>query len=119
MKQKNCPNCGAPYDLWRVCCPYCNTPYLDLTFFDLDSADPIFLRFKAKLNGTSVVITQKVKIVPGTSITLSSSSQNFYGGIGYQEIGNLVSDQSVDTVMSFKGVPLENGELMRIEVVDK
>ena len=112
MKQKNCPNCGAPYDLWRVCCPYCNTPYLDLTFFDLDSADPIFLRFKAKFNGTSVVITQKVKIVPGTSMTLSSSSQNFYGG-------NLVLDQSVDTVMSFKGVPFENGELMRIEVVDK
>ena len=112
MKQKNCPNCGAPYDLWRVCCPYCNTPYLDLTFFDLDSKDPIFLRFKAKFNGTSVVITQKVKIVPGTSMTLSSSSQNFYGG-------NLVLDQSVDTVMSFKGVPFENGELMRIEVVDK
>ena len=112
MKQKNCPNCGAPYDLWRVCCPYCNTPYLDLTFFDLDSKDPIFLRFKANLNGTPVVITQKVKIVPGTSMTLSSSSQNFYGG-------NLVLDQSVDTVMSFKGVPFENGELMRIEVVDK
>ena len=112
MKQKNRPNCGAPYDLWRVCCPYCNTPYLDLTFFDLDSKDPIFLRFKAKFNGTSVVITQKVKIVPGTSMTLSSSSQNFYGG-------NLVLDQSVDTVMSFKGVPFENGELMRIEVVDK
>ena len=114
MKQKNCPNCGAPYDLWRVCCPYCNTPYLDLTFFDLDSADPIFLRFKANLNGTSVVITQKVKIVPGTSITLGSSSQNFYGDIGYQKIGNLVQDQSVDTVMSFKGVPFENGELMRM-----
>lgn len=111
MKQKNCPNCGAPYDLWRVCCPYCNTPYLDLTFFDLDSADPIFLRFKAKLNGTSFIITQKVKIVPGTSMTLGRASQNSYGG--------LVVDQSVDTVMSFKGVPFENGELMRIEVVDK
>ena len=112
MKQKNCPNCGAPYDLWRVCCPYCNTPYLDLTFFDLDSKDPIFLRFKANLNGTSVVITQKVKIVPGTSMTLSSSSQNFYGG-------NLVLEHSLDTVMSFKRVPFGNGELMRIEVVDK
>ena len=52
-------------------------------------------------------------------MTLSSSSQNFYGGIGHQKKGNLVLDQSVDTVMSFKGVPFENGELMRIEVVDK
>lgn len=119
MKLKNCPNCGAPYNLRRDSCPYCGTFYLDLASFDLNSEGPIFLRFKANLNGTPVVITQKVKIVPGTSITLGSSSQNFYGGLGFQKIGNLVVDQSVDTVMSFKGVPFENGELMRIEVVDK
>lgn len=23
----NCPNCGAPVDLTRDACPYCDTPY--------------------------------------------------------------------------------------------
>lgn len=117
MKLKNCPNCGAPYPLWRTCCPYCGTPTLDITSFDLESEEPIFLRFKTKLNGFPVIIVQKVKINPGTSITLESSSQNFYGGIGYQKVGNFISEQSMDTVMSFKGVPFENGELMRVEVI--
>lgn len=117
MKLKNCPNCGAPYDLRRDSCPYCGTFYLDLTSFDLNSEEPIFLRLKARLNETPVLITQKVKIVPGASITLGSSSQEFYCGVGYQKIGSFVSEQSVDTIISFVGVPFESGELMRVEVM--
>ena len=27
MKNKNCPNCGAPIDIHRRSCEYCGTPY--------------------------------------------------------------------------------------------
>ena len=27
MNQRNCPNCGAPYDAVSSTCPYCGTAY--------------------------------------------------------------------------------------------
>ena len=27
MTQKNCPNCGAPIDIYKRKCDYCDTPY--------------------------------------------------------------------------------------------
>ena len=35
MKEKNCPNCGSPYNSLLNACPYCGTVYFDLTSIDL------------------------------------------------------------------------------------
>lgn len=31
MSNRNCPNCGAALDLHSCQCPYCGTPYYDLS----------------------------------------------------------------------------------------
>jgi len=30
-EKRNCPNCGAPYDVQLNKCPYCDTSYFDLS----------------------------------------------------------------------------------------
>lgn len=37
---KNCPNCGAPYDIQLNKCPYCGTSYFDLSALDLTNREP-------------------------------------------------------------------------------
>lgn len=46
MKNRNCPNCGAPLELVEYKCPYCGTLYLDLTMIDFDNKTPFFLTIK-------------------------------------------------------------------------
>lgn len=46
MKQTNCPNCGAPYDLELTKCPYCGTNYFDLSFIDFDVTEPFYIKIK-------------------------------------------------------------------------
>lgn len=58
---KNCPNCGAPYDNELTKCPYCGTSYVDMSFIDFDEGEPFYL--KIKMNGT--IVTQFVKPVFG------------------------------------------------------
>lgn len=36
MKNRNCPNCGAPYEINKYKCPYCGTLYLDLSMINFD-----------------------------------------------------------------------------------
>lgn len=46
MKNKNCPNCAAPYDPNLIRCPYCGTIYFDFPALDADNRTPVWLRFK-------------------------------------------------------------------------
>lgn len=46
MNQTNCPNCGAPYDANLTKCPYCGTNYFDLSFIDMDSTEPFYIKVK-------------------------------------------------------------------------
>lgn len=46
MNQTNCPNCGAPYDAQLTKCPYCGTNYFDLSFIDMDSTEPFYIKIK-------------------------------------------------------------------------
>lgn len=55
MNGRNCPNCGAPFDVGSDKCPYCGTLYYDLTAIDFTRNAPIFL--KLKIDGAE--ITQK------------------------------------------------------------
>ena len=46
MTQKNCLNCGAPYDINENKCPYCGTSYYDLSALDLSNNEPCYLKIK-------------------------------------------------------------------------
>jgi hypothetical protein len=41
---KNCPNCGAPIDPYRVKCEYCGTMYFDLVTW-LQEGKPCFINY--------------------------------------------------------------------------
>ena len=34
MKGRNCPNCGAVYEIDKNKCPYCSTSYYDMSAID-------------------------------------------------------------------------------------
>lgn len=55
-QHRNCPNCGAPYEIERCRCPYCGTAYFDMSIIDFDNKEPFFLKIKS--NG--YLITQLV-----------------------------------------------------------
>lgn len=43
---RNCPNCGAPYDVSLSKCPYCNTSYFDMSCIDVGERKPFYLKLK-------------------------------------------------------------------------
>ena len=54
-ENRNCPNCGAPYDVELNKCPYCGTSYFDLSCLQIDS-DPFYLKIRT-IDGQ--ILTQK------------------------------------------------------------
>ena len=54
----NCPNCGSPIDVHECMCKYCETYYLDLTAFEMDSDKKYYIKFKQKMpSGENAIVT--------------------------------------------------------------
>lgn len=86
MRQKNCPNCGAPYDINLNTCPYCKTSYFDMSCIDIDDREPFYL--KLKING--MVFTSKVVADPNMSIEVRTD-----GVSAVDTIGNILLRKTV------------------------
>ena len=57
---KNCPNCGAPIDPYRVKCEYCGTMYFDLAAW-LRDGEPCFINYSFDSPyGSGVITTQAI-----------------------------------------------------------
>ena len=69
MENRNCPNCGAPYDIHLNTCPYCNTSYFDISAIDIGSTEPFYL----KLRMDNSVFTSKV-IASSSEVVFNSNS---------------------------------------------
>ena len=52
---RNCPNCGAALEPYKVHCDYCGTYYYDLTAFDCSKK--CFVKFKTYINGQECHVT--------------------------------------------------------------
>ena len=99
MEGKNCPNCGAPYDVILNRCPYCGTSYFDLSAIDICSAEPFYL----KLKSGNATYTSKVVVKEDASITISKDVADVVNGWG-DVVGRVVTSQSVDIDIGFKSV---------------
>ena len=107
MRQKtNCPNCGAPLEIDKVKCSYCNTIYYDLSAIDFDSNEPIFLTIKKN----NMLITQKVK--PQTASFEMSCDEVFATDIKGNKLMALKTNHTLDTNISFIAIPDEHNNLM-------
>lgn len=112
MSQRNCPNCGAPYNVELSTCPYCGTSYFDMSAIDINDCKPFYL--KLKIGDT--VFTSKVIAEPNIQI---NSYTNSYDVIERDSIiGRVVVNSNIDIDMRFKSVYDPKNVLWILEVKD-
>ena len=103
MSNRNCPNCGAPYDIDVNKCPYCGTSYFDLSALDFSTREPFYLKIKTNMNGVPCYITQLVR--PSANVSMEFSSDTVEA---CDMFGNIVStfntSSSLTTNISFEAV---------------
>lgn len=110
-KNRNCPNCGAPYEIEEVRCPYCGTAYFDMSMIDMDAQEPFYL--KIKVNG--MLITQMV-IPIASAFTQEEEELSCCGGLGDTTLFKVNISRSLSTDLSFKAVPNQrDNTLAKIE----
>lgn len=80
--RRNCPNCGAPYDMNLNKCPYCGTSYYDLSALDFTTHEPLYLKIKTEMNGMPCYITQLVRPKENISMEFSSEMSDAYDLLG-------------------------------------
>ena len=118
MKNRNCPNCGAPYDIALNKCPYCGTSYYDMSALDFSTNEPFYLKIKTTINGMPCYITQLVRPTADLSIELSSETVDYYDGYG-SVMNSVVSSQSLTTNIAFQAVTLPGrNNLLTLEIAD-
>ena len=115
MIQRNCPNCGAPLEIDRVCCPYCNTSYFDLTAVNMASREPFYIKVRTEANGKPCVLTAKV--VPDLfTVESVCETKTARGGLGDQPIFVFMASRGVGFSLNLKVVENEKGELFTMEM---
>lgn len=103
MRQTNCPNCGAPYDVDKNKCPYCGTSYYDLSALDMTTKEPFYLKIKTEINGQPCYITQLVRPCMDMSIEFSSDTVEAYNLHG-NSICTYTKSHKMTTNISFEAV---------------
>jgi hypothetical protein len=88
-ENRNCPNCGAPYNVVLSKCPYCETSYFDLSCLQING-DPFYLKIK---NTDGLVITQKCVL---TSVQISVDS-HYTDMTTTLELRNIAEDGKLST----------------------
>lgn len=107
-ENRNCPNCGAPYDVELSKCPYCGTSYFDLSCLQIGDK-PFYLKIKDPMRG--IVFTQKCHL---KNVDVSIESHNTYvdSPLGCKSFAmctsrNLMMDLNLEAVA-------ENNKLMTV-----
>lgn len=99
MKQRNCPNCGAPYKVELNTCPYCGTSYFDMSAIDISENKPFYLKLKI----CDVVFTSKVRVDPDVQIEVKEDSYCACNSIG-ETVYTIAGTRKLDIDMHFTSV---------------
>lgn len=113
MKQRNCPNCGAPYKTELNTCPYCGTSYFDMSAIDIGERRPFYLKLKMD----NMIFTSKVIAEPDIQILLNEDNYDVVGKYG-ERIGRFTVNRNIDIDMRFRSVYDSNQVLCTLEVED-
>lgn len=103
MSKRNCPNCGAPYDINLNKCPYCGTSYYDLSALDFTTHEPFYLKIKTEMNGKPCYITQLVRPRADISMDFNSETVDAVDGLG-RTVCSFTRGTSLTTNISFNAV---------------
>jgi hypothetical protein len=109
---KNCPNCGAPFDLGVDQCPYCGTIYFDMSCVDFTKTEPIFLKIRMVVNGRKATITQRVR--PQLNEIKMTCERKEYQHIGSPFSTFIQATPVVTMDITFESVYVRNGDAYQI-----
>lgn len=113
MNQRNCPNCGAPYNIELSTCPYCGTSYFDMSAIDINERKPFYLKLKIG----NMIFTSKVVVVPDIQMNFQEDTRSFMGKFG-EKIGEIVVNRYMDIDMKFRSIHDPDDVLCTMEVKD-
>ena len=99
LKGRNCPNCGAPYEIGINRCPYCGTVYFDMSTIDFDTKEPFYLSFR--YNG--VLYTQRV--YPEDCKITAERHESYYNNGRFDRFLSVTTSVDISTEISFRNVP--------------
>lgn len=108
-KSRNCPNCGAPYDIHLNKCPYCSTSYFDMSALDFNSGEPFYLKFRAG----DIIVTQLVKPCVN-DVSMEITSEHAYVEDYGKTIASFCNSYNVKTNISFEAVADPEGHMFEI-----
>ena len=111
MRQRNCPNCGAPYKTELNTCPYCGTSYFDMSAIDINEGKPFYLKLKTG----NMIFTSKVVVVPDIQMNFQEDTRSFTGRFG-EKIGEIVVNRYMDIDMRFRSIHDSDDVLCTMEV---
>ena len=103
-ENRNCPNCGVPYDVGLSKCPYCGTSYFDLSCLQIDG-DPFYLKIRTT---DGLVITQKC-ILTSAQINIEPHHLCVTDRNGIA-IGSFVDSTDMTTTLELQNIA-EDGKL--------
>lgn len=116
MSKRNCPNCGAPYDIDLNKCPYCRTSYYDLSALDFSTHEPFYLKIKTNMNGMPCYITQLVKPCANISMDFCSETVDCCDGFG-NVVTTFNTSNTLTTNIAFEAVMLpKHNNLCTIQI---
>lgn len=118
MSNKNCPNCGAPYDMEHNKCPYCGTYYFDMSCIDFTSNEPIYLKIKVPNGKQELYITQLV--VPSIDSMEFSTDTTDVVDLRGRHIATFRKSMQLNTNISFLAIPdSKSGSLCTVQVCEQ
>ena len=108
MNRRNCPNCGAPYSMDLVKCPYCGTSYFDLTAIDLVDDTPVCLKIRYMNIELSVLARPHC-----TGFTTKVEPTDCYGvdGLSGESLYSLNPKVDLSLGIDFEAIPDSEGRL--------
>ena len=115
MTQRNCPNCGAPYDVELNKCPYCGTSYFDMSAIDMETHEPFFLKIRTQVGGAPAYITAKV--VPSLVTIEANADEEVAYGCGGAKMWSFIKDRNIDFGLKLRAVE-DKGTLCMVETIE-
>ena len=106
---KNCPNCGAPYDIALDKCPYCSTSYFDMSAMDINNQQPFYL----KLRYGDMIFTSKVIAEPHIDINYCKDTVEAIN-LKNNRIKTIIKRNDVDVDIKFHSLLDDKGNLFTI-----
>lgn len=105
-ENRNCPNCGAPYDVKLSKCPYCGTSYFDLSCLQIGDK-PFYLKIKDPVRG--IVFTQKCYL-ENVDVSIESHNAHFNSPLGSFA---MCTGRDLTTNLSLKAIA-DNDNLIKV-----